>query len=97
LGTAVPEPSVTVAVITLGCPAVTDVCDAAIAIVTPVAEVEVKSALFPQALRQQSRVKQISSNNIRRNLAWIVFTILLSFFRGIDDNNIMLNFYQKYY
>ena len=91
--TAFPEASVSVAVALTGDPYVTlfTVVDplvkvnvrkpwVVVVVLLPVEE-EVVSLLPPQAIRQQSAIKEISSDNDRNNLALINFVILLPFLK----------------
>jgi hypothetical protein len=92
--TGVPEESVSIAVAVIGDPYVTlfTVVDplvkvnernpwVVVVVLLPVEEEEVVSLLPPQAIRQQSAIKEISSDNDRNNLAWINFVILLPFLK----------------
>jgi hypothetical protein len=84
--TRLPLASLSTAVIFTGCPNVTVEGTVktreATAVVVVLLPVPVPSSLLPpQAIRQQSKIKEISKHNDRNNLALIDFVILLPFLK----------------
>jgi hypothetical protein len=85
--TGLPEPSVPVAVIMLDSPAAREVTVDVIAMLYPadVLPPVPLSKVPPQAVRNKSIAKHISSDNVRDDLVLFDFIILLSFLLGTDD------------
>jgi hypothetical protein len=85
--TGLPEPSVTVAVMMLDSPAAREVTVDVIAMLYPVDVLPPvpSSSVPPQAVRNKSIAKEISSDSVRDDLVLFDFIILLSFLLGTDD------------
>jgi hypothetical protein len=85
--TGIPELSVSVAVMMLDSPAARDVPVDDIAMLNPVDVLPpvLSSKVPPQAIRNKSIAKEISSDNVRDDFPLFDFIILLSFVFGTDD------------